>query len=192
MDAFHHFSKIPELQATFDLNMDNVNIIPLKGGNLLKCVEMDYYWGLPIKQYHLYDGDVAKYKTEVIDVRCNKDNNKNIRGTVTTLKELENYIPCNLLETKLGLDLSDYREQWHNADFNIVEVLLAQSDTSVPQFNKIKAIKDSTQKMQAMKSYLNKTILKGVTKQDLEAHGVYSEVESWFKAMKELSDYVEA
>lgn len=191
VEAFRHFSKIPELKATFDLNADNVNIIPLKGGNLLKCVEMDYYWKLPVKQYHLYDGDIPKYKTEVIDARCNKDDNKNIRGTVTTLKELENYIPCNLLETKLGLDLSDYREQWHNDDFNIVEVLLAQSDTSVPQFNKIKAIKESTQKIQAMKSYLNKTILKGVTKQDLETHGVYSEVEGWFKAMKELSDYVE-
>ncbi len=75
ISALRNFGKIPELKKIFDINSSSVNIIPLKGSNLLKCIELDYFWDLPVKQYHLYDGDVLKYKTEIIDKKCNKDEN---------------------------------------------------------------------------------------------------------------------
>ena len=120
------------------------------------------------------------------------ETNKKVRGTVTTLKEMENYIPKQLIEINLGLCLDDYTSKWHDLDFNIVNVLLNQNDTSVAQFNSIKNnIPDYKKREQAMKSYLNKTILKGVTKEMLETHGVYEEIKSWFVSMKNLLEYNE-
>lgn len=191
VSALRHFGKIPELKSIFDINSSSINIIPLKGSNLLKCIELEYYWDLPVKQYHLYDGDVSKYKTEIIDKKCNKDDNKKVRGTVTSLKEMENYIPRALIEVKLGLDLDLYADKWNNFDFDIVNTLLSQRDTSVPQFNNIKHMTDSKEKEKALKQYLSKTVLAGVTKELLEHENLYSEIESWFKNMKSLYDYVE-
>lgn len=191
ISALRNFGRIPELKNIFDINSSSVNIIPLKGSNLLKCIELDYFWDLPVKQYHLYDGDILKYKTEIIDKRCNKDENKKVRGTVTLLKEMENYIPRVLIETKLGLDLSSYADKWNNTDFNIVNTLLSQRDTIVQQFNNIKNITDSKKKEIALKCYLSKTVLSGVTKEMLEHEKLYEEIESWFKSMKSLNDYVE-
>lgn len=190
--ALKRFGNIPELKAIFDIDNNSVNIVPLQGGNLLKCIELDYFWDLPVKQFHLYDGDIPKYRTEIIEKRCNLETNKKVRGTVTTLKEMENYIPKLLIEKNLGLCLDDYTSKWHDLDFNIVNVLLNQNDTSVAQFNSIKNnISDYKRREQAMKSYLNKTILKGVTKEMLETHGVYDEIKSWFVSMKNLLEYNE-
>lgn len=189
--ALKNFGSIPELKSIFDINDSKINIVPLKGGNLLKCIELNYFWELDVKQYHLYDGDIEKYKKEIIDKRCNTDQNKLVRGNVTTLREMENYIPKSLIEVKLGLDLNEYTDHWHDDDFNIVNVLLSQKDTSVPQFNAIKNLKKYNERELSLKSYLSKTVLNGVTKEMLVNHGVYNEIESWFKAFKELLEYTE-
>lgn len=191
ISALRNLGNIPELKSIFDINSQSINLIPLLGSNLLKCIELDYFWDLPVKQYHLYDGDVLKYKTEIIDKRCNKDENKKIRGAVTILKEMENYIPRILIETKLGLDLTSYADKWNDTDFDIVNTLLAQRDTSVQQFNSIKSIKDSKRREKALKCYLSKTILSGVTKDMLVQENLFDEIESWFKSMKSLNDYME-
>lgn len=190
VNALLNFGKIPELKEIFDISSPQVQILPLKGSNLLKCIELDYYWNLPIKQYHLYDSDVQKYKEEIIDKRCNLPTNKNIRGTVTKLKEMENYIPRAMLESVLGVDLDHFATQWQNNDFNITNTLLSLPDTTNSQFTKIKNMSgDYKEKEKALKAYLNNTVIKGVSKVLLEQHGVYSEIESWFCAMKELMKY---
>lgn len=189
--ALKNLGDVPELKNIFNINDENINIVPLIGGNLLKCIELNYFWELNVKQFHLYDGDIEKYKTKIIDKKCNLDSNKLVRGTVTKLKEMEKYIPKSLIENKLGLNLDKYSERWNDVDFNIVDVLLAQDDTSVQQFNAIKKIPNIKEKEKSLKSYLNKTVLKGVTKEMLVEHGVYDEIESWFKAFKELLEYTE-
>lgn len=192
VNALQNFGKIPELKAIFDLSRKDVAIIPLKGGNLKKCIEMDYYWDLPVKQYHLYDSDIASYKTDIIDKRCNLDTNRLVRGRITTLKEMENYIPIPLIETRIGLALSTYYSKWHNQDFSITDTLLSQPDTSCPQFVSIKNQKSNfSDKEKDLKAFLNKTILRGVTKEQLEAHQVYSEIKDWFTEMKNLYEYRE-
>lgn len=104
---------------------------------------------------------------------------------------MENYIPRILIETKLGLDLTPYADKWNDTDFDIVNTLLAQRDTSVQQFNSIKSIKDSKRREKALKCYLSKTILSGVTKDMLVQENLFDEIESWFKSMKSLNDYME-
>lgn len=189
--ALKNLGTVPELKDIFDINDSKINIVPLKGGNLLKSLELSYFWNLNVKQYHLYDSDVEKYKTEIIDKKCNLEINKLVRGKVTSLKEMENYIPKPLIESRLGLDLDDYKDKWNDKDFNIVDVLLSQKDTSVSQFNSIKNMSDYKEKEKALKSYLNKTVLSGVTKDMLVQHGVYNEIEEWFKELRALLDYNE-
>lgn len=189
--ALRNLGCIPELKSIFNINDKKINIVPLIGGNLLKCIELKYFWELNVKQFHLYDGDIEKYKTEIIDKKCNLEENKLVRGCVTLRKEMENYIPKSLIEYKLGLNLDKYTDKWNESDFNIVNVLLSQPDTASAQFNAIKNLKSYSEKEKALKSFLCKTVLDGVSKEMLQNHGVYDEIEGWFKAFKELLEYTE-
>lgn len=190
VNALQNFGKIPELKSIFDVTDRKIAIIPLIGSNLIKCMEMDYYWDLPVKQYHLYDNDVQKYR-DIISERCNRPDNMNVRGRVTTLREMENYIPKLKLECDLGVELSGYDvSQWRNQNFDIVELLLSLPDTTKEQFTKIKNMNNShDKKVKALKNYLNKTVLLGVSKAMLEEHGVYEEIKEWFEEMKRLKEY---
>ena len=42
----------------------------------------------------------------------------------------------------------------------------------------------------ALKAYLNKTIMRGVTKELLVEMGVFEEIKSWFEKMKELNSII--
>lgn len=193
VNALKNIGKIKELKDIFDITAEDVNIISLNGSNLLKCIECDFFRDLDVKQYHLYDNDDQKYRT-TIESKCNTADNLKVRGRVTDLTEMENYIPISMLEVVLGLDLSDYKDRWQNKDFNIIETLLSLPDTSKKQYNAIKNMPTSNQKQKndrkiAFKNYLNKTVMVGVTKELLEAHGVYDEIRDWFTEMKNLLDY---
>ena len=188
LNALQNFGKIKELKQIFDINSEEIHIIPLHGGNLLQCMESNYFWDLPVKQYHLYDGDNEKYKN-IINDRCNTNSKPTVRGRTTKLKEMENYIPISLLETILGVDLAKYKDEWDSASFDIVDTLLNQKDTNNSTFNDIKNKVASKKKAIALKTYLSKNVLARVTKRQLEERGVYSEIEEWFKDMKALQDY---
>ena len=108
--------KIDELKAIFNLLDKHVDIIALKGSNLLNSIEKDFYKDLPVKQFHLYDGDRQEYK-DFIDNNVNGKNDKWF-GTTTKRKELEFYIPPLLIERSLGIDLSSIYNKYENMDFD--------------------------------------------------------------------------
>ena len=42
----------------------------------------------------------------------------------------------------------------------------------------------------SLKAFLNKRVMKGVTKEHLISMGVYDEIKGWFEKMKELDDII--
>lgn len=174
--------QIPELKSIFDLSNKKVDIISLNGSNLLNSIEKDFYKDLPVKQFHLYDGDRQEYK----DFLQNKVNGKNIKwfGTTTLRKEIEYYIPPQLIETTLGIDLSDVYNRYADTNFDLISHILNLNSTI------LLGIKSDKNPEASLKAFLNKRVMKGVTKEHLISIGVYDEIKGWFEKMKELDDII--
>lgn len=176
--------KIDELKAIFDLESADVDIIALRGSNLLNSIEKDFYKDLPVKQFHLYDGDRDDYK-QFIDERINGVDQK-WKGFTTQRKEIEYYIPSSLIELSLGIDLEDFNDRYLNEDFNLIAEILQMNTTSTI----LNGIKKDKNPEVALKNYLNKTVMKSVNKNLLVGFGVYDEIKSWFEAMKNLKELI--
>lgn len=180
-----NLNKVPELKSIFDIENDDVTIIPLRGSRLLKSIEYDFYKELPVKQFHLYDGDVQEY----IDYLNNKVLGKNDKwdGVVTSRKCMEYYIPASLIECNLGIDLSPYLDKYSDNSFSLIDTILSLNN----QNQTLAGIKSQTKqdkRRNSLKAYLNKTAMRGVTKDLLVAFGVYDEIEQWFVKMRNLKD----
>ncbi len=180
-----NLNKIPELRAIFNIENDDVTIIPLQGSRLLKSIEYDFYKELPVKQFHLYDGDVKEY----IDYLNNNVIGKNNKwdGVVTSRKCMEYYIPSSLIECSLGIDLSPYLTQYSNNDFSLIDTILSFNNQNAT-LTGIKKQPSQDKQRKSLKAYLNKTAIRGVTKDLLVAFGVYAEIEQWFIKMRDLKE----
>ena len=174
--------QIPELKSIFDVSNKKVDIIALRGSNLLKSIEKDFYKNLPVKQFHLYDGDKQEYK----DFLRDKVNGKNIKwfGTTTLRKEIEYYIPPQLIEIALGIDLSDVYNKYTEEDFDLISHILNLDSTLLSH------IKLDKHPELSLKAFLNKRAMKTVTEDLLISTGVYDEIKVWFEKMKELDEII--
>lgn len=179
-----NLNKIDDLRNIFDLNNHNVDIISLNGSNLLNSIEKNFYKNLPVKQFHLYDGDLQIYK-DFIDNQVNGQNEKWF-GLTTQRKEIEYYIPPSLIELSLGIDLSNIQNRYNDNDFDLINhILNFETET-----NPLAGIKQDKKPEKALKAYLNKTVMRNVTKELLINMGVYEEIKSWFEKMKELDSII--
>ena len=174
--------QIPELKSIFDLSNKKVDIIALRGSNLLKSIEKDFYKNLPVKQFHLYDGD----KQENKDFLRDKVNGKDVKwfGTTTLRKEIEYYIPPQLIEIALGIDLSDVYNKYTEEDFDLISHILNLDSTLLSR------IKLDKHPELSLKAFLNERAMKTVTKDLLISTGVYDEIKVWFEKMKELDEII--
>jgi len=126
------------------------------------------------KEFHIYDSDVDDYIKEVNEMVELNDGRRT--GLNTNLREMENYIPNNLIETEFNIETVDNKDEWKEKD--------------VPKFLRDKVflnILDINKREQAIKGILNKTLASKLTKEYLEVYGVYDEIESWFKKISEFS-----
>ncbi|MED1487974.1 ATP-binding protein [Bacillus smithii] len=166
---------VKEFKEIIDLNEMDISIYALGGSKLKDWVHEDYFRRSNIIEFHLYDGDVPKYK-EVVR-KMNEKNDGRRFGVITSLREMENYIPPVLIEEYFDCDLSEYLGMW--ADFDIPGYL---KNTCFEH------IKDDNEREIAIKKILNGSLTKKVTAQLLKEHGVYDEIENWFKQIKEVYD----
>ena len=178
-----NIGKIEELKNIFNIFDSNVDIISLRGSNLLKSIEKDFYKDLPVKQFHLYDGDRDEYKTLIED---KVNTNPKWKGFTTNRKEIEYYIPIPLINIALGIDIDDCAQRYNDENFDLINHILNQNATCQPFIG----IKCDNKPEIALKNFLNKTAIKNITKEDLVIFGVYDEIKMWFEQMKALSDLV--
>lgn len=116
-------------------------------------------------EFHLYDKDKDyKYKSEI--ERVNKRNDGSI-GVLTNKREIENYIPKNLIETELNITISN-STNWDEYD-------VAKEDAN-----------QTRKKESDVKKILNGQISTKITKKDLEDLNAWTEVKEWFEIINDM------
>jgi len=116
-------------------------------------------------EFHLYDKDKDnKYKSKIDSVNKRNDGSK---GILTNKREIENYIPKNLIETELNITISN-STNWD--EYDIAKEVANQ-----------KSIKETD-----VKQLLNGNISKKITKKDLEDLNAWTEVKGWFEIINDM------
>lgn len=110
-----NISKLECFKNIIDLQENSISILPLHGGNLKSWVEKNYLDGSNVKEFHIYDSDLDTYKDIINKMNTNYDGRR--CGLNTKRLEIENYIPFNLIEKRLNIDIEDeYKEKWSEVD----------------------------------------------------------------------------
>ena len=164
-EAIFEFKKIIDLK--------DISIIPMSGGKLKQWINRNYLESSNVKEFHLYDSDVAEY-CELVQ-KMNETNDGRRIGVNTALREMENYIPLELLLEEVDLEIEEAK--W-------------RSEIDVPKFLLDKMflkISDLKKREIAIKGYLNKRLTKKVSSENLKNYKVYDEMESWFHKIAEWS-----
>lgn len=164
---------VPEFKEIIDLKKSKIDFYEAGGSRLIDWINSNYLKHSNVKEFHLYDGDNSKYKKSV--EQMNNENDGRRTGIVTTLREMENYIPPNLIEEEFDCDLSKYLINWK--DFDVPKYLRGIAMTH---------IKDTKKREDAIKGILNSKLTKKITAELLKQHGVYEEIEKWFLTIKDM------
>jgi predicted ATP-dependent endonuclease of OLD family len=166
---------IEELRKIIDLEDCRKNglltIIPMNGSNLKDWIERYALKNTNVIEYHLYDRDHnEQYKKEIEIVNSRKDGSK---ARLTKKREIENYVPKEIIEAEFGITLNIEDSEWDNLD--VVK--------TIQSYDKCKKMKEVD-----IKSRICGSCAKKITKDHLVKLGAWDEVEGWFKEIKELID----
>ncbi len=163
---------IPELKEIIDIEEQQINIIPLLGGNLKNWVDRNYLKGSNVTEFHLYDRDsnsgrnTEQYQKQCVEINARNDNSICI---MTDKREMENYISKTLIETEFSIDCSTI-DNWDIED--------------IPTFIVNKTVFDE----KAVKGILNGKLAKQITKEHLQELNSFDEIKSWFEKIKAIFD----
>lgn len=163
---------IPELKEIIDIEEQQINIIPLLGGNLKNWVDRNYLKGSNVTEFHLYDRDsnsgrnTEQYQKQCVEINARNDNSICL---MTDKREMENYIPKSLIEAEFNIDCNSI-ENWDIED--------------MPTFIENKTDFDE----KAVKGILNGKLAKQITKEHLQELNSFDEIKSWFEKIKAIFD----
>lgn len=164
---------VSELREIIDIERSDISICDLGGSRLINWINKDHFRNSNIKEYHLYDGDIPKYKAMIDKINSESDGRRS--GSITKLREMENYIPINLIEEEFDCNLSKYRDSWK--EFDLPKYL---------KDNCMKSIKDLDKREIVIKEIINNKLAKKLNYEGLQEHGVYDEIREWFETIKEM------
>lgn len=164
---------IPEFNEIINLENSDINIFNLGGSRLIDWINLNHFEHSNTKEFHLYDGDISKYNKTVKEM--NKSDDGRRTGIVTNFREMENYIPTSLIEDYFKCDLSNHLDNW--GSFDVPKHLI---NIAMPN------IKDSSERENAIKEILNNSLTKNITADLLKKHGVFDEIEGWFKTIRDI------
>lgn len=175
-----NINKIPEFNQIIDLESLKIRVIPLQGSNLVRWVNENYFAESNIKEIHFYDNDREDYRNLVSGIKAAND--KRRYAWLTQRREIENYIPPQIIENEFHIDLHQYYDTWENED--IPQILASKV------FLNIKGEKD---REKAIKGKLNGSISKQITAEAFKEIGAFEELETFFKKVKAIFEgtYVE-
>jgi len=162
---------IPELRSIVDLEIyiksGTLAFCVMGGGQLKNYIDKHILKNTNAVEFHLYDRDTdEKYKKAVEKVKQRKDGSC---GTLTTKREIENYIPKELIESEFNISLDEISD-WDNIDVpSLVANKLGLKEVNV-------------------KNILCGKVAKKITKNHLEQLNAWEEVKSWFESVKEMCD----
>ena len=166
---------IPELKSIIDFKEEEIPVIPLHGGTLVEWINRGYFTKTNLRQIYIVDNDVQTYNDHITQIN---DEGEDLRcGWTTRRREMENYIPRELIETEFNVCLEQYEEGWYERD--------------VPQLLKdlcMLNIDDPGTREKVIKQRMNGSITKKMCKEDLERIDAWEEIEMWFKKIRSIVD----
>lgn len=163
-------NNIPELKEIFDIEKNNISLIPMIGSNLKHWVDKHYLKDSNVIEFHLYDRDLnsgqnsEQYKPQCDEINARSDSSF---AVLTEKRELENYIPKELYEEFFKIDLSSITD-WD--EFNIPQYIASKTN-----------MKES-----CVKSIANGNLASKLTKNHLEKLNAFEEIKGWFEKMNEM------
>lgn len=101
----------------------------------------------------------------------NHEKDKPPFGIITSRREMENYIPKELLETEFKFKIDEGVDY---SKLDIPKLLMGKEFQDVPQKDREKVIKE----------YLNGPLTKKITKAMLINNNSYEEIKSWYELIK--------
>lgn len=166
---------IPELKQIIDIqekiNSGLVAIIPMRGSNLKDWINRWALKNTNAIEFHLYDRDCdQKYKEEIEKVNNRKDGSY---GCLTQKREIENYIPKEIIESEFEITLDNVNENNWDAE-DIPQKIFEKLSNRIDK----KGIKEKLCRFCSTK----------ITKEHLERLNAWDEVENWFRKIKEMTD----
>ena len=173
VNFFNNLNKnILELNNIIDLEKENIPIIPLGGGKLIDWINKNYYINSNLKEIYIVDGDVEKYKHKLNEMKEENDGRRT--GYVMKRREIENYIPVELVENYFHIELSQYKETWNKIDVPKLLCGLVKRD-----------INDCNERESIIKNILNGSISRNITKEMLERDDSLEEFKVLFERIKQ-------
>lgn len=166
---------IPELNSIIDLEKEDISIIPLNGSKLIDWINKDYFEFAGVSEIYIVDNDVNEYLEKIEEINITNDHRR--FGWHTSLREMENYCPIELVEDEFKIDLSKYKTTWQSLD--IPKILMDICKTE---------IKDNKRREKIIKNIINSSISKKITKSQLVANGTWDEIENWFKKISAINN----
>lgn len=166
---------IPELNSIIDLEKEDISIIPLNGSKLINWINKDYFEFAGVSEIYIVDNDVNEYLEKIEEINITNDHRR--FGWHTSLREMENYCPIELVEDEFKIDLSKYKTTWQSLD--IPKILMDICKTE---------INDNKQREKVIKKIINSSISKKITKSQLVANGTWDEIENWFKKISAINN----
>lgn len=178
---------IPELQEICDLNSEECIMLPMGGSSLKYWVNNEYLKKLKLSQVHIYDSDVGSTQpNKYSDYLAIINATHNAIGYETNLREMENYItPTVLIDNIDGIEETDTRG-W--ATIDVPELIAARTHDMSEASKPWEELTDEKKKKKVSraKHRVNTDLARCVTKENLEYHNYYAEIESWFRSIGEF------
>ncbi|WFB97046.1 ATP-binding protein [Lactococcus lactis] len=182
-------SNIKSLKSIVDLNRDDIILLPMGGISLQYWVNENYLGKLDISQFHLYDSDIGSTKpnkySEYVSVINDR---KNCYAVETTMRELENYVPRNILNSAYSGLENIVINDWETADIpEIIAEYLYNSDPDracdwVEQTNADKKKK----KISRVKKNINENLVNSITEESFDKSEVFGEIVGWHHEIRKL------
>ncbi|XXL53004.1 hypothetical protein ACSC1U_09650 [Mammaliicoccus lentus] len=168
-------NSVNEFKEIINLEDTDISIYEMGGSRLIDYINLNHFRESNIKEFHLYDNDVPKYKNKIDNLNQSNDGRRS--GKITKLIEMENYIPIKLIEENFDCDLSMFKSEWNTFDVPKHLTNIVMQD-----------IPDAKTREKAIKGKINSTLAKKVDAEMLKEHGVYGEIEFWFKEIRRIYD----
>lgn len=162
------FKNIIDLK--FKLDSGIISIIPMHGSNLKDWINRYSLENTNVLEFHLYDRDEdGKYKNAIEKVNSRNDGSF---GTLIKKREIENYVPKELIESEFNINLSHIAD-WNNADIA----------------NEVKQ-KVNNKKENDIKSIICGKLSQQIKRENLDDNNSFNEIKGWFEKIKEMCDKV--
>ncbi len=190
VNALFRYSEILHLENPSILKLsDNDDIgIVISGGSSLKFyIDNKYLEGLGKPQIHIYDSDVAEYKTYVKKVNDEGSPKKKAFNTVKS--EIENYLSKEAIEEAYAENGTNIVIPLIDASLNVpLTVAKALYETTPGQKWEDLTEKNQKKKESHVKKFLNTQAVNKMTVARIKNQGGYEEIKGWLETIKCLSN----